>query len=316
MLKWDKQKTTRNASISKVDYTQKMWKEMDAICEMLSVATQEFEPKNFFDKIYNYIIQNDRLLYSQMTNYIFPLSDEEFGVLQTNIDNVVHYMYGEEFSKDFAEEIKIKAHKLQLERTQRTVLKMWDHVNLARRQYVMFHHKDADYEKIVDEKMEIAGAKISKEMNIQLISLVAIFTALSFLVFGGISSLDNIFAGAKDIPILKLVVVGSVWGFCIMNMLFVFMFFIAKITKLDLSSTDDVNASILKKYPLICWCNLVVVSIFILSSWAVYISNEELSVKLYSIIYEHQTKFFIVGTLFIVGIIYLVAKRLYKAIKK
>ena len=78
----------------------------------------------------------------------------------------------------------------------------------------MFHQKDTDYEKIVDEKMEIVGAKISKEMNVQLISLVAIFTALSFLVFGGISSLDNIFDGAKNIPILKLIVVGSIWGLC------------------------------------------------------------------------------------------------------
>lgn len=154
--------------------------------------------------------------------------------------------------------------------------------------------KDEDYSKIVDEKMEIAGAKISKEMNVQLISLVAIFTALSFLVFGGISSLDNIFAGAKDIPILKLVVVGSIWGFCIMNMLFVFMFFVVKIAKLNLSSTDDVNAGILKKYPLVCWCNFAVVSIFILSSWAVYISGEKLSVRLYDLIYKNQTGFLVV----------------------
>lgn len=317
MLNWDKQKTTRNVkNISKVDYTQKMRKEMDLICEMLSVATQEFDSKNFFDKIHNYIIQNDRLLYSQMTNYIFLLSDEEFGVLQTNIDNVVNYMYGEEFEKDFEQESNIKLQRIYLERSQRTVLKMWDHVNLARRQYIMFHHKDADYEKIVDKKMEIAEAKISKEMNVQLISLVAIFTALSFLVFGGISSLDNIFAGAKDIPILKLIVIGSIWGFCIMNMLFVFMFFVAKIAKLDLSSTDDVNANILKKYPLICWCNLIVVSIFVLSSWVTYISDEELSTKIYETIYNNQTIFFITGTLVIIGIIYWVTKKLYENIKK
>ncbi len=313
MLNWDKGKDEK--AISSANYIQDMGKEMDMICEMLSEETKYFNAKKFFDKIHEYIVKNDRLIYTNITNYIFVLSDEEFGVLQTNIDSVVNYMYGDQYNQDYSKLLEDRNEKRSLERTQRTVLKMWDHVNLARRQYVMFHHKDEDYGKIVDEKMEIAGAKISKEMNVQLISLVAIFTALSFLVFGGISSLDNIFAGAKDIPILKLVVVGSIWGFCIMNMLFVFIFFIAKIAKLNLSSIDDVNASILKKYPLVCWCNFVVVSIFILSSWAVYISGEELSVRLYDLIYKNQTGFFVAGTLVIIVVIVFAAKKLYNNIK-
>lgn len=311
---WDKVKNEK--AISSADYIQKMGEEMDIICETLSKETKNFNTKDFFNTIYEYIEKNDRLIYTNITNYIFTLTDEVFGTLQTNIDAVVNYMYGEQYKQDFSEALENRNKARKLERTQRTVLKMWDHVNLARRQYLMFYQKDGKYEKIVDEKMEIVGAKISKEMNIQLISLVAIFTALSFLVFGGISSLDNIFDGAKDIPILKLIVIGSVWGFCIMNMLFVFIYFISKIAKLNLSSTDDVNASILKKYPLICWCNLAVVSIFALSSWAVYISGEDLSIKLYELIYKHQTIVFIVGTLVIVVGIVVATKKLYDNIKE
>lgn len=314
MLEWDKGKD--KDTVSSTNYIQNMGKEMDKICEMLSEETKDFDAKKFFDKMHEYILRNDRLIYTQITNYIFTLSDEDFGVLQTNIDSVVNYMYGEQYNQYYSKLLEDRSEKRSLERTQRTVLKMWDHVNLARRQYVMFHHKDEDYSKIVDEKMEIAGAKISKEMNVQLISLVGIFTALSFLVFGGISSLDNIFLGAKDIPILKLVVIGTIWGFCIMNMLFVFMFFVAKIAKLSLSSTDDVNASIFKKYPIICWSNLVVVSIFVLSSWAVYINSEELSIDLYKMIYENQTEFFVIGTIAIVGAILRVVKKIYNEIKK
>ena len=314
MLNWDKGKDEQKNSSA--DYIQKMGKEMDIICEELSKETKTFKAKNFFDKIHEYIMKNDRLIYTHITNYIFMLKEENFGILQTNIDSVVSYMYSDEYQQDFSEWLDDNQKKLELEKTQRTVLKMWDHVNLARRQYLMFQRKDTEYEKIVDEKMEIVGAKISKEMTVQLISLVAIFTALSFLVFGGISSLDNIFDGAEDIPILKLIVVGSVWGFCIMNMLFVFIYFISKIAKLNLSSTDDVNASVLKKYPLVCWCNLVVISIFVLSSWAVYISGEELSVRLYEFVYKNQTIFFVVGTLVIVVGIVLVAKRLYNNIKE
>ena len=296
MIKWDKG-TNQNTN-STADYIQSMGKEMDIICKMLSEESKEFKAKDFFERIHDYIIQNDRLMYTDISNYIFTLEDQEFGVLQTNIDSVVNYMYGAQYKEDYSAILdgKDKQKKQKLERTQRTVLKFWDHVNLARRQYVLFHHKDDDYEKIVDEKMEVAGAKISKEMNVQLISLVAIFTALSFLVFGGISSLDNIFAGAKDIPILKLVVIGSIWTFCIMNMLFVFIYFVAKISRLNISSTDNVNANIVQKYPLVCWGNLIIILLFVVSSWIMYVKGEGLSEEVYMMFYKHQKVFVLGGT--------------------
>lgn len=305
MLEWNKGRESE--TISKVDYIQGMEKEMDNICDMLSVATFEFDAKDFFEKINGYINQNDRLLYTHITNYIFVLDEEDFVTLQTNMDNVVNYMYGEECQKDFSQQVKDKYKKRNFERTQRTVLKMWDHVNLARKQYVMFHHKDKDYTKIVDEKMEYAEAKISKEMNVQLISLVAIFTALSFLVFGGISSLDNIFIGAKDIPITKLMIVGIIWCFCIMNLIFVFLFFIAKITKLDIKSTDDINANLVQKYPLVWWSNLFLISLLMLCCWSYYVKKENISNTIYSILVEHSELFVICGTILIIGIIIVLA---------
>lgn len=303
MLEWNKGKKTE--TISKVDYIREMEKEMDSICDMLSIATCEFNAKDFFQKINGYITQKDRLLYTHITNYIFVLEEENFVTLQTNIDNVVNYMYGDACKEDFAEQIKDKHKNRDFQRTQRTVLKMWDHVNLARKQYVMFYHKDQDYTKIVNEKMEAAEAKISKEMNIQLISLVAIFTALSFLVFGGISSLDNVFVGAKDIPVTKLIITGSIWCFCIMNLIFVFLFFIAKITKLDIKSTDDVNANLVQKYPLIWWSNLFLVSILMLSCWAYYVKAENISNKIYEFLIKHSEIYAIAGTILIVGVILL-----------
>ena len=316
MLDWDKGK--KQDIITKADYIQSMGREMDSICEMLSEESQLFNEKNFFEKIHEYIVHNDRLIYTQITNYIFVLDDVEFGILQTNIDSVVNYMYGEQYKEDFRTilEGKEKNPKIKLERARRTVLKLWDHANLARRQYNLFHHTDNDFEKIVDEKMEIAGTKISKEMNVQLISLVAIFTALSFLVFGGISSLDNIFAGEKDIPILKLVVVGSIWTFCIMNMLFVFIYFVAKISGLSIKSTEDVNANIIQKYPLVCCCNLAVAILFILSSWALYVKGEGLSQNIYNWIYKHQTCFTCVVSILLVVVIFFMIKKLKDTIIK
>ena len=149
----------------------------------------------------------------------------------------------------------------------------------------------------------------------QLISLIAIFTALSFIVFGGISSLDNIFLGAKDIPVTKLMIVGTIWCFCIMNLVFIFMFFIAKLTELNIKSTSDVNANWVQRYPMVWWCNFVLISVLILSSWAYYAKRENITVGIYSILSKNFDLYFLFGTATIILVIVFGAIRLYKLSK-
>lgn len=307
MIDWDKGKDEK--TISSVDFIQKMEKEMDEICKMLSEETKSFKAEDFFARINKYVVNNERLLYTHITNYIFLLSEEQFGILQSNLDSVIQYMGTMEMNGNAPENEDADAER---ERTQKTIIKIWDHVNLARKQYILFCHKDEDYEKIVDEKMEMAEAKISKEMNIQLISLVAIFTALSFLVFGGISSLDNIFSGVQDIPIIKLLIIGCIWCFCIMNLIFTFMFFVAKITKLSVRSTDDVNANIIKEYPLVWWSNYVIISVLCLGCWLFFVYTRGYDKQIDSFIRRYDTCFVVVGTIAIGVAMVLIAKKLYK----
>ena len=307
MIDWDKGKDEK--TISSVDFIQKMEKEMDEICKMLSEETKSFKAEDFFARINKYVVNNERLLYTHITNYIFLLSEEQFGILQSNLDSVIQYMGTMEMNGNAPENEDADAER---ERTQKTIIKIWDHVNLARKQYILFCHKDEDYEKIVDEKMEMAEAKISKEMNIQLISLVAIFTALSFLVFGGISSLDNIFSGVQDIPIIKLLIIGCIWCFYIMNLIFTFMFFVARITKLSVRSTDDVNANIIKKYPLVWWSNYVIISVLCLGCWLFFVYTRGYDKQIDSFIRRYDTCFVVVGTIAIGVAMVLIAKKLYK----
>ena len=307
MIDWDKGKDEK--TISSVDFIQKMEKEMDEICKMLSEETKSFKAEDFFARINKYVVNNETLLYTHITNYIFLLSEEQFGILQSNLDSVIQYMGTMEMNGNAPENEDADAER---ERTQKTIIKIWDHVNLARKQYILFCHKDEDYEKIVDEKMEMAEAKISKEMNIQLISLVAIFTALSFLVFGGISSLDNIFSGVQDIPIIKLLIIGCIWCFCIMNLIFTFMFFVARITKLSVRSTDDVNANIIKKYPLVWWSNYVIISVLCLGCWLFFVYTRGYDKQIDSFIRRYDTCFVVVGTIAIGVAMVLIAKKLYK----
>ena len=325
MIPWDKDAEKENVKkeeskedadkkvTSKADYIREMENAVDALCECLAGDSKTFDAKDFFEKLYEYIHKEDRLLYTNITNYIFALnSEEKFGIMQTNLDSVIKYIYSDQFEEDYPWEARHKNQRNPYERTKRTVLKLWDHMNLAKRQVAMFNMKDEDYSKIVDEKMKITVNELSKEVNEQLISLVGIFTALSFLVFGGISSLDNIFEGAKDIPIVKLVIIGLIWGFCIMNLVFVFMFFVAKLTGLNIKSSTDVNANLVQKYPLVWWCNLVLIGMLTISCWMYYVRSEELSVGVYEFLKQHKTVYTIAGTSIILFLLVVVARKIYK----
>ena len=316
MIEWDKAKEKHSNSTS--DYIQKMENAVDDFCRRLSKDSREFDSKIFFDLLHEYIVHDDRLLYTNITNYIFDLEKEEtFGIMQTNLDKVINYIDGEQFARDYEWNPTDVEQRNPYDRTKRTVLKLWDHMNLARRQYSSFKKTDEDYSRVVNKKMEEAEAKLTKDMNGQLISLVSIFTALSFIVFGGISSLDNIFLGAKDIPVTKLMIVGTIWCFCIMNLVYVFLFFISKMTGLNIKSNQDINANLVQKYPLIWWCNWTLITILMFSCWAYYIKCEDFSTRAYEALQKHSTAYLVFGTIAIIALAFAGMKVIYKlSIKK
>lgn len=315
MKNWDKPSTVQpngnfhnNLYEPKEDHIAKMSKAMYKLCKLLAEESKEFNEEVFLKEFGKYINENsNRLLYTNVTNIIFD-KYEVIGTLQTNLEKVITYTY-ENVPEDA---LKRSEH----ERIQKALMKLWDHINLAIRQYELFNQSDEHYRNIAEEKMKNVEIRLTKEMNMQLISLIALFTALSFIVFGGISSLDNIFQGVNDIPVTKLMIIGTIWCFCIMNLVFVFMFFVAKLTGLNIKSADDINANLVQKYPLIWWCNLVLISILTFSSWAYYIKAEKLSVKTYTIIQRHSTAFLFFGTLAITGLLVLGAVKIYKMSKQ
>ena len=96
MIEWNKSTNTKSNSTS--DYIRKMENEVDDLCDRLTKDSKDFDAKLFFDMLHDYIQQEDRLLYTNITNYIFSLDNEEtFGIMQTNLDHVINYMYSDQF---------------------------------------------------------------------------------------------------------------------------------------------------------------------------------------------------------------------------
>lgn len=304
--------------INEKDTTQEMVERVNKYCYSLFDDSNEFNRVSVFDDILDYIENYDRILYAPISNTIYACYDEHdvkeaekmIGTMNSNIEAVVAYTRSQEF-----EERKNNAkNKALYDDARKAILKIWDHANLAQQQYSVLKQTDEEYKKKFNSSIEPIKDNIAKDLNAQLLTMVSIFTALAFLIFGGISSLDNILSN-PELPLLKLMIIGGVWGLCILNLVFVFLFCVGKMTKLNLKSTEDKDATIFQKYPVVWWSNFVISSILSFSMWGYYLTKRNIHTWFDDLCFTNPLVATIVGSGVVgITIIYLAGK-LIKATK-
>lgn len=210
-------KTTNNLdNTSAKDTTQEKVTAIVSFFRLLQVDCSDFDAKVAFDNLKAYISKHDRILYAPISNEIYRCYDENgyedamriMGTLITNIEKLVAYTETPEFQTRRSR-IRNSDSIKHFEDTQKAILKIWDHVNLAQQQYNALKQSDDEYKEKFEKLISPYKEDMTKDMNNQLLTMVSIFTALAFLVFGGISSLDNIFS-VHGIPLLKLMCIGAV----------------------------------------------------------------------------------------------------------
>lgn len=276
---------TNQTSLSSTENTHKSdtYKSVDAVFEYLCTDANSFDELHAFTLLNDYIVKYERLLYAPLSHRIYKWHFEHkeeddndiAGTIQTNIEKVFQYI------EDSDKEQELRSKHSRFEDTKKVFFKIRDHVNLAEYQYEIVQKSTGDYASRVDEKFKEQEkvfaeqnkesiVSLTKEMNGQLLTLVGIFTALAFLVFGGITSLDNIFS-THGIPLLKLMVICSLWGLTIINLVFVFLICVSKMTKITIKSTEESTASVFQKYPIVWWTNLLLCSILALLSWLYFV---------------------------------------------
>lgn len=241
-------------SKSQVDNIQERHNAILDICSHLSGETALFNASDTYQKVEQYIRTHKRWYYSDISNFLFASDDEKVGSFMSNLESLQTYAYEMQSSKEAKQQVIM-------------IDKLWDHANLAQRQIAAFSKKDADIDIHLDEKINSKMGALERELSKELISLISLFTALSFVIFGGISSLDNIFEGARSFPIMQVLVIGCVWGLCILNLVFVFVFFVSKLTRLPIASTDRVNANLVQKYPFWIYSNFFILFLLAVFGW-------------------------------------------------
>lgn len=236
-----------------------MTQSMEKLINTLNIDSNKFSSKITYEKLCKYKDEHERLLYTVLSDKIFScyknsdkITDEndEVGNILSNIDALLVYC---EEKNEISKENNI--HNI--------VLKLKDHANLATRQYRALKQTDEEYQQKFDKKISGFREKVTQEMSAQLITLVGIFTAIAFVVFGGLSSLESIFSNKR--PLIEIIVIGSLWMLGMINLVFIFLKGISNMTKLDISSKNSDN--LLEKYIWIIWFDLIFILTIISVVW-------------------------------------------------
>lgn len=126
------------------------------LCDQLDHSTDEAEMNCpvWADALKKYIVErDDRIYYSAISNYVFQMDEERFPDFLSNMDKVV----------DYAEKNLHRSEEQVDKDTYRTIIKFYDHINLAHQQQVTFSNKKEDLrEDVKNEVHKTLDPKISE----------------------------------------------------------------------------------------------------------------------------------------------------------
>lgn len=262
------------------------------ICEKMDVSVTSFDAKAWLGAVDEYITVHKRIAYTAISTYIYNKfantkkgenTAEEFGTIFSNLDAASNYCKGhtDEFRNSDLSKI---------------IFKIYDHSNLAYRQLTSLANDDEKLNQIAREEMKPIIEKINQEMPSQLIGLVSIFTALSFVIFGGISSLDSILTSvsSNSDSILPSIIVSLCWAFCIFNLLILFMKYILKIIGKEKDDSFKLS-KFANKNPAFIFMNYVILVGLIACSAIYYCIQNNIGKEIYDyLIVDHNNIGFIV----------------------
>lgn len=234
---------SRNADES--DKIEELRKAMLDVVSYLSTPSDEFIESRFRTNLNEYLSKYNRLIYSELTTYITDMYNDEMKIttFQSNLEKALQGA--------------LKNDEYMLSNVTKSILKMYDHTNLAVKQNETFLTPEEKIKEVakkqtqeIENNIIKIGQEFDKNLNekvnkaqnniySQLISIVAIFVSISFVMFGGMTLMNNLFdyKEMKTIPLFEMLACGSLIGIIMVNVVFAFMQFVLRIT--DKIKTKD-----------------------------------------------------------------------------
>ena len=243
-------------------YTEKMNSIMNYF---ISSANNELNSVEAYLQIASYVCKYYRISYASITNHIFSFVKDKppKDNIVSNFQKLLDFSSSLDVCKLSDETCKL------MRRVHIVIFKMWDHVSLAEHQYYVLKQTDAEYEQKFNKHMKKYDENFMQNVNAHMITIVSIFTALAFILFGGVASLDNFFS--CKMGLLKTIVLGCIWAIAMINIVFVFLFCVFRITA---RNSNKEIPSIIRQYPIVIWSNYILLVITIFTLWLYYIQTK------------------------------------------
>lgn len=242
------------------------------VIQEMGKSQEVFKNPTKLEKVYNQLCKvykensntvSFRHYYSDIFSILCILKKEgiQLEIVNQNLNEVYKYCKKKD-SEEFCDKIK----------------KLVDHTNLevARINYVdalenKLNINDASFSlKVneIDEQINDATKKLEdtkKKMNnsySDFIAILGVFAGIVLVFFGGTSILGNVIANIQKTETVKAVMMCAITGIVVFDIIFMFIYYIAKLLDRDIAATDvpvwwkSIFVRFKERYPLIFWVNI------------------------------------------------------------
>ena len=211
-----KQIDSNNLGVNKTihgQYFETARRKLIEICKSLSVSNQEYQPKLTIQSIEKYLSVSEsfgRILYSEISNYVFDLGIEQQGIFITNLDQLLVYTMNQ---YELDNEIK------------KEVARIYDHTQLAIYQTENIRNTFAKGEKQVEEELRNSVKGVEKEY----IGILGIFSSVMLACIGGFIFSTAVFSNLEKASIYRLVFVVCLVGLVVLNIIYITLGYLDRI---------------------------------------------------------------------------------------
>ena len=215
--------------------------ELNNIIQLLILNQISFDEKMFINQLNEYLNKYHRILYSCFSNKVFEWSKDKdnnyTGNAIVNLQSMVN-----------------KIENIEANKNGQILFKILDHMQLAIHQVEMMELNDDKIKPYLDTALKEVDKKISAQAkrvnNIknsvkkdieaqkdslmsQMIAIVAIFVGISFVMFGGMSLINDLFThvDGQPVPLVELICLGCLIGIVMIVVMYCFIMFILSITR-------------------------------------------------------------------------------------
>lgn len=211
LLKQDNGLPVSKLNSKKLRYTKR---KINSICTSLTYPIEGYQPHKTIESIKSYLSSNDkmdRILYSEISNFIFALDIWERNRLNTNIDELIQYIL--EHEKDVDEDCR------------KIIIKIYDHSQLV--SYQIGSAENIVANGIEEEKIHLESE--IKGIEKEYITILGIFASIVLAFVGNFIFSSSVLQNIAKTNIYRLLLTIDFLGFFFATIILVLVRFILHI---------------------------------------------------------------------------------------